>query len=146
RQPSQPSVAPLEVDRNKPQPLRDAEAELDQALSLPGLRSRLVDLEHEQAGGELRPPLGESVQTRSQDGVLADPLADPPPDPILANPSRGQKGCWEMARGAQLHAGTATPAFVGGREPQANLVFEHMRRRIDLDAHGPPQSDPHGRA
>src|SRR5262249_47010303 len=67
---------PLEVDRNKPQPLRDAEAELDQALSLPGLKSRLVDLEHEQAGGELRPPLGESVQTRSQDDVLADAMAD----------------------------------------------------------------------
>jgi hypothetical protein len=57
-----PGVACLEVDRNESQPLRDAEAELDQALSLPGLRARLVDLEYKQAGGDLRPALGESVQ------------------------------------------------------------------------------------
>ena len=45
-----------------------------------------------------------------------------------------------------FHVRTATPAFVGGRQPQANLVFEHMRRRIDLDVHGPPQGDAHRRA
>ena len=49
RQPLPPGVARLEVDRHEPQPLRDAEAELDQALSLPGLRTGLVDLEHPQA-------------------------------------------------------------------------------------------------
>ena len=49
----------------------ETETELDQALSFPGLRTRLVDLKHKQAGGDLRPALGESVQARSEDDVLA---------------------------------------------------------------------------
>ena len=34
----------------------------------------------------------------------------------------------------------------GAASSQADLVFEHVRRRIDLDVHGPPQGDPHRRA
>lgn len=52
----------------------------------------------------------------------------------------------KAARGVLVHVGTATPAFVRGREPKANLVFEHLRRRIDLNVHGPPQGGPHRRA
>ncbi len=49
-------------------------------------------------------------------------------------------------RGLRVHVGTAAPAVVRGRQPQADLVFEHVRRRIDLDVQGPPQGDPHRRA
>ena len=46
----------------------------------------------------------------------------------------------------RVHVRAAAPAVVRGRQLQADLVFEHMRRRIDLDVHGPPQGDPHRRA
>src|SRR5438270_10970350 len=45
-EPLPPGTARLEIDRHQPQPLRDAEAELDQALALPGLGPGLVDLEY----------------------------------------------------------------------------------------------------
>jgi hypothetical protein len=58
----------------------------------------------------------------------------------------GHDGCSELARELRVHVGTAAPAIVGGRQLQADLVFEHMRRRIDLDVHGTPQGDTHRRA
>ena len=127
---------------NEPQPLRDAEAELDQTLSLPGLRAGLVDLEHEQAGGDLRPALGEGVQARSEDDVLADTVAGLFHDQILDEAGTGHDGGAELARGMRIHVRTATPAFVRGRQPQANFVFEHMRRRIDLDVQWPATRRP----
>src|SRR5207302_7087370 len=45
-EPLPPGTARLEIDRHQPQPLRDGEAELDQALALPGLGTGLVDLEY----------------------------------------------------------------------------------------------------
>ena len=129
RQPLPPGSARLEVDRHEPQPLRDAEAELDQALSLPGLRTRLVDLEHPQAGGDLRPALGEGVEAGSEDDVLADAAAGLFHDQVLDEASTGHDGGAEEARALRVHVRTAAPAFVRGRQPQADLVFEHMRRR-----------------
>src|SRR5262249_4976463 len=67
-----PRFAGLEVDRDEPKERRDAEAEIDHALALPRLRTGPIDLEDEQAGGELRSTLGEGVQTRSEDDVLPD--------------------------------------------------------------------------
>ena len=92
RQPLPPGVARLEVDRHEPQPRRDAEAELDQALALPGLRTGLVDLEDPQAGGELRPALGEGVQAGAEDDVLADAAASLLHDQILDEASTGHDG------------------------------------------------------
>jgi hypothetical protein len=44
----------------------------------------LVDLKHVQAGGDLRPSLGESVQARSPDDVLGDTaIADLLDDQVL---------------------------------------------------------------
>ena len=74
-QPLPPRAARLEVDRYQPQPVRDAVAELDQPLALPGLGTGLVDLEHPQAGGDLRPALGEGVEAGAEDDVLADAVA-----------------------------------------------------------------------
>jgi hypothetical protein len=45
----------------------------------------------------------------------------------------------------RVHVRTLTPIFVRRRQPQANLVLEHMRRWIDLDVDGPPQGNPHCR-
>jgi hypothetical protein len=44
-----PGFACLEVHRHESQPLRDAEAEVEQALTLPGLRTGSIDLEHAQS-------------------------------------------------------------------------------------------------
>src|SRR5467141_368444 len=82
-QPLPPVVARLEVDRNEPQPLRDAETELDQALSFPSLRTRPVDLEYPQARGDLRPALGERVQAGAEDDVLGDAAAGCFSDEVL---------------------------------------------------------------
>src|SRR5205807_6886687 len=126
--------------------LRDAEAELDQAQALPGLGTGLVDLEHLQAGGDLRPALGETVEARSEDNVLADAAASLFHNQILDEASTGHDGGAEEARGLWVHVRTAAPAVVRGRQLEANLVFEHMWQRIDLDVHGPPQGDPNRRA
>jgi hypothetical protein len=45
------------------------------------------------------------------------------------------------AGGPRAHVRTLPPAVVRARQPQADLVFKHMRRRIDLDVHGSPKSD-----
>ncbi len=60
--------------------------------------------------------LRERIEPRPEDDVLPDATAN-----LLFD---------EIRRG-QLHA---------------NLVFEHMRRRIDFDVQGAPQRHPHGRA
>jgi len=46
----------------------------------------------------------------------------------------------------RVHVWTAPPAFIRSRQLEANFVFEHMRRRVELDVHGPPQGHPHRRA
>ena len=43
----------------------------------------------------------------------------------------------------RVHVRASAPAVVGRRQPQADLVLEHVRRRVDLDVHRPPQRDPH---
>jgi hypothetical protein len=42
----------------------------------------------------------------------------------------------------RIHVGPVAPVVVGLGDLQTDLVFEHMRRRIDLDVHGSPQGDP----
>ena len=46
----------------------------------------------------------------------------------------------------RIHVRTLAPAFLRGRQLETDLVFEHMRRWVDLDVQGPPKSGPHGRA
>jgi hypothetical protein len=65
---------------------------------------------------------------------------------ILDEASTGYDGGAEEARGVWVHVRAAAPAVVRSNQLEANFVFEHMRRRIDLDVHGPPQGDPHRRA
>src|SRR5438132_1190293 len=45
---------------------------------------------------------------------------------ILDEARTGTDGCSEGARGIWVHVRTPTPTFFGGRQPQANLVFEHV--------------------
>ena len=130
-----PRVAPLEVHRNEPQQFRDTETELDQALSFPGLRARPVDLEYPKAGGDLRLALGERVQTGAEDDVLFDTTANFFSDEVLDEASTSHDGCSEAAGEVLVHVWTAAPIIFRGDQPQANLVFKHMRRRIGLDAY-----------
>ena len=75
REPLPPVVVRLEVDRNEPQPIRNTETELDQALSFPGLRTRLVDLKNKQTRSDLWPALRESIEASSENDVLPDATA-----------------------------------------------------------------------
>ncbi len=54
----------------------DSEAELLQALALPGLRARLIDLEHPYPIGEGGVSLGEGVEAGAEEDVLAHALVD----------------------------------------------------------------------
>ena len=67
-------------------------------------------------------------------------------DQILDEARTRHDGGAEEAREVRVHVRALAPAFVRGDQPQPDLVFEHMRRRIDLDMQGPPQGDPHGSA
>src|SRR6185437_9033645 len=71
-QPLHPCVARLEIHGHESQAIRYPETDIDQALPLPGLRRRPIDLEHPQLRGHLRPALYEGVQPRSENDVLAD--------------------------------------------------------------------------
>ena len=141
-----PRPAGLEVHRHEPQPLGDAEAEFHQPLALPVLRTGLVDLEDPQAGGDLRSALGEGVQAGAEEDVLADAPGGLLGHQILDEPGPGHDGGPEAAGEVGVHVRALAPPVVGGHQLQADLVVEHMRRRVDLDVHGPPQGDPHGRA
>jgi hypothetical protein len=145
RQPLPPVVARLEVHRHQPQPIRDAIAELDQPLPLPGLCPWLVDLEHPQPGGHLRSALGEGVQARPEEDVLADAAAGLFDHQILDEARAGQDGGAEGAGEGGLHVRPVAPPVVRGGQAQAHHVFEDVRRRIDLHVQGPPQGDPHRR-
>ena len=141
-----PRSARLEVDRHQPQPVRDAKAELDQPPALPGLRAGPVDLEHSDAGGDLRPALGKRVETGAEDDVLTDALRGLFHDQILdeagARHDRGAEQLGEM----RVHVRALAPAIVRRGQLEADLVFEHMGRRIDRDMQRAPQRDPHRRA
>lgn len=53
------------------QPLWGAVPEIEQALPLPGLCTRLIDFEYLKARGEFRPALGEGIEPGPEDDVLA---------------------------------------------------------------------------
>lgn len=140
-----PPPVPLEVDRHQPQPLGDAVPQLGQPLPLPGLRPGPVDLEHPERGGDVRPTLGEGVQSGSQEDVLVNAPRGLVHDEILHEAGAGRAGGAGAPRGLDVHVRAAAPVLVRGRQPQPDLVVDHMRRRIGLDVQGPPQGDPHGR-
>ena len=96
-------------------------------------------------GGWLRPSLGEGVQPRSEDDVLPDTTGNLFRDEVLdeagASQDGGAEGPCERA-----HIRTAAPSFVWSSQLEADFVFEHVRRRIDLDVQGPPQGNAYCRA
>ncbi|GAA3369778.1 hypothetical protein GCM10017744_090860 [Streptomyces antimycoticus] len=72
---------------------------------------------------------------------VAGPLADAEQ---LDETGAGHNGRPEPAGGVRIRVGAAAPVVVGGRQPQADLVVEYVRRWVDLDMHRPPEGDPHG--
>jgi hypothetical protein len=135
-----PYLARLEIDRDKLQERRDAEAEVDEALALPGLRTGPIHLEHEQPRGQFRAALGERIQAGSEDDVLLNATASLFRDQILEEAGAGHHGGAEGAREG-AHVRTATPAIVRSCRPQADLVFKQVRGRVDFHVQRPPQSD-----
>jgi hypothetical protein len=61
--------------------VRDIEAEFDQALALPSLRTWLVDLEDSEAGRDLLPPLGEAIEADAENDILTSVRGQPLPRP-----------------------------------------------------------------
>ena len=46
----------------------------------------------------------------------------------------------------RMHVGPVAPVAVGCGQLQADDVLEHVRRRVDLDVHRPPERDSHSGA
>ena len=67
-------------------------------------------------------------------------------DQILDEARAGHDGGAERPRALRVHVAAVAPALVRRRQLQADLVLEHVRRRIDLDVQRAPQGDPHRRA
>ena len=113
----------------KPQPVRDAEAEFDQAPTLPGLRARLIDLEHAKARRDLRPSLGEAVKAGAEDDVLAQPAAGLFHDEVFDETRTRHDRRAEGTRELRVHVAAAAPVLVRVQQLEADFVFQHMRRR-----------------
>ncbi len=141
-----PGCARLEIDRYETQPIRDTEAELDQALTLPRLRAGLINLKNLEARRDLRPPLREAVQAGAEDDVLAHSEAglfhNKVFDEAGAADDRGAKRSCEL----RIHVAASKPAFTRGQQLEADLVVQHMRRGIHRDMQRTPQRNPRGRA
>ena len=140
------SAADLEIDGHQAQPVGDAVAELVEAPTLPGLGTRLIDLEHPESGGELGPALGEGVEARAQDHVLGDAEVGPLGDQILDETGPSHDGSAEPTRAVRVHVRAGAPAIVGRRQLQTDLVVEHVGRRVEHDVHRAPEGDAHGSA
>ena len=97
--------------------------------------------------GELRPALGEGVEARAEDDVLVDAAL---PACSATRSSMKRARATMEARNGRVPSGCMSaalaPALVRRRQLQADLVLEHVRRRIDLDVQRPPQGDAHRRA
>jgi hypothetical protein len=139
-----PRVARLEVDGHEPEERRDAEAEVDETLTLPGLRAWAIDLEHEQTGSKVGPTLGEGVQARSEDDVLPHAQSSLLRNEVFDETRAGDNGGAKRSR-EWAHVRTALPSLVRSHQAQADFIHEHVRRGIDLHVHCSPQGDPYRR-
>jgi hypothetical protein len=83
-------------------------------------------------------PGSEGVQAGPQDDVLADAVPGLLDHQVLDEAGAGHHARPVPAGGAGVHVRAAAPAVAGGRQPQADLVFEHVGRWVNLDVHGPP--------
>jgi hypothetical protein len=83
--------------------------------------------------------VGESVQARAEDDVLADAYASASlfHNQILDEANTRPDGGAEEARGLWVHVRAAATAVVRSHQPQANLVFEQVRTWVELDVNGP---------
>jgi len=126
-----PYIARLKVDWDESQKRRDAEAELDEALTFPGLRAGLIDFEDAQTTSKFGTALSEGVQTRSENDLLLHALRSSFLHEIFdearASYDRGTEGTRE-----RTHIRTAAPLLVWAHDLQADCIFEYMRQRIDL--------------
>jgi hypothetical protein len=67
-------------------------------------------------------------------------------DEVFDEASTGHDSGTIAARAARVHVRTLPPAIVRPYQPKANLIFDDMRRQIDLHVQGPPKGDSHRRA
>jgi len=109
----------------------------------PGLGTWLVDLEYLKAGGNLRSALGEGVKTSPKDNTLTDAATRLFRDEILDEARPGHDGSAKEPREPRVHVRAMAPPAFWGHQLETDFIFEHVRRRIDLDVRGPPQGHPH---
>src|SRR6185295_8635563 len=124
--------------RHEPQKRRDAVTKIDEALALPLLSARPIDLEHAQARRHLRLALGEGVEACSEDDVLADAAPCLLGDEVLDEASARDDRRPNAPRPLRIHVLPVAPAVLRQRQLETDLVLEYVRRRIELNVHGAP--------
>jgi hypothetical protein len=102
-------------------------------LPLPGLSTRSVDLENLQPMGYLWPALGEGVKARAEDDVLSDAVVSLFRYEVLDKASAYHNTRTVASHGASLHVRTVAPSLARTDQLEANLVFKHMRRRVNFN-------------
>jgi hypothetical protein len=81
------------------------------------------------------------IQAGTEDDVLADAAAGLFHNQIFDKASTGHDRGAEEARAHGVHVWSLAPVIVRSDQLEANLVFEDMRRQINLDMYRPPQGD-----
>ena len=103
---------------------------------------RLIDLENAQTGGNLWPALGEGVQARSQNDVLADAPGNLLHDEILDKASPGHNGCAEEACRLRVLSGRWRQLSSG--PPASDRSRLRVHAAADRPGHALPATRPSG--
>src|SRR4051812_36283179 len=61
---------------------------------------------------------------------------------VFDKPSPAYDGCTITTGPLRMHIRALPPVFFWSDQLQPDLVFKHMRRRIDLNMHSPPKGTP----
>lgn len=121
--------------------IRTTEAERVEALALPGLRTRLVDLEHDDAIVTMT--LREGVEPGAEQDVLADALCC---QEVLDEPGASNQSESVPCRALRMHVTTLLPARLRLSDGEADLVDQDVRSGIDLHVQRSPQRRTDGTA
>lgn len=102
-----------------------AETNVEETLSLPRLRPRLVEFEQAQAGGEIRPALRKRIQPRAKEDVLTDAARNLFNDQVCDEPGPGQDGSQERRVHGPMSGRSCQPASgAASLRPTSNGLCE----------------------
>lgn len=91
-----------------------------------------------EARGDLRPALRKAVEAGAEDDILTHPTAGVFDDHVLDEARTRHDRGTKRPRELRIHVAALVPVRARCKQLQANLIVQHMRRRIDRDVQGAP--------